>query len=475
MIRPHSIPDRRKAVALGLFVLSLAVGIQAREFETRRLSAPGADARHPAIGSTGLVAWQGHVAHADDSPLSRRTDVLRAPPGATRSDVFVWRDGNIRNITIEDPRIIGRSLRPRVYGDAVIFTAWFRDDAEPGYPFDLTIPPKTEEMLRLESEYPTLFDPPTPATRTAVEAVLASGDDGTPPDDRLDPVARDEPNASLQHQMWRGSGPGGDIVVYRADSGIQRITPGTRHFSNPVMSEHGIAFQVARGWPYGYEILFWKPGNNQLTQITTNYFYVLNPDIHEYDLVFQGWDGVDYEIFHYRFDTGELRQVTNNQFDDTHPVVWNGEIAWIAHPTVNPEIFHMREGRIRRLSEDSQDNSAPSIWQGRVVWQGYDDTDLEIYYFDGRRTIKLTSNTWDDIAPQIRDGLITWMSYVGNSAAQIMALDLSNNITVQLTETDWEDAHPRTANERIVWQSLTPDGAAVMIAEPKEPRTADIN
>ena len=62
------------------------------------------------------------------------------------------------------------------------------------------------------------------------------------------------------------------------------------------------------------------------------------------------------------------------------------------------------------------------------------------------------------------------MSYVDNSDAEIMALDLGDNITVQLTSNDWEDAEPRTASEKIVWYTLTPEGARVQIAEPDAPR-----
>jgi len=275
--------------------------------------------------------------------------------------------------------------------------------------------------------------------------------------------------------MWRGSGGAADIAVYRPDAGIERITPGTRHFCSPVISAAGIAFQCARGWPYGYEMLVWRPGATNLVQITTNYFYVLNPDVHGNELVFQGWDGDDYEIYLYRFDADKLEQLTNNQFDDVSPVVWEGRVAWVAHPTVTAEIFYMADGVIRKISEGTEDNTAPSIWGERVVWQGYDDTDLEIYYFNGRRTIKLTSNTWDDMAPKIRDGLIAWMSYVDNWDAEIMAFDLGDNVSVQLSNNEFEDSFPQTVSEKIVWQTIGIEGASIQLAEPKAPRAAPVD
>ena len=469
-----------KSFFLSLFLLGVATSNAfSRDFSVRTISEPGKDARNPSIGGSGLVAWQGFSDHLFEAPTSTRPDVLRPPAGSKRSDIFLWNDGAIRNVTVGESRIPSRSERPLVQGNSVFFTSWFRDDDRSGFSFDLVVPPKSAEMVRMETDYPDLFDPPIDAPKSALEALAAAEEEQTevpeePPPESSPALTGRTQEGNLQYQMWRGSGKAGDIAMFGENNQILRITPGTRHFGSPAASDAGVAFQVARGWPYGYEILIWKPGDAALTQLTTNYFYVLNPDVHDQELVYQAWDGNDFEIFRHRFDNGQTEQVTNNQFDDVSPVVWNGEIAWIAHPTVNPEVFHVREGLIRKISEGSEDNSSPSIWNGRVIWQGYDDTDLEIYYFDGRRTIKLTSNAWDDLAPRIRDGLIVWMSYVGNGGAEIMAIDLDDNIAVQLTENDWEDSFPKTAGERIVWQTLTPEGSSVSLAEPKSPRASPV-
>ena len=465
--RVQSIP----AAAVALLVLSVASTVLARDFEVKQISAEGMDARSPAISGTGLVAWHGHIDYTGEAPISARADVLRAPASARTTHIFTWKEGEINNITSGNEGISHRSERAVLHGNSVLFTAWYRNDAEKGYVLDLQVPEKTDEMRQMEMEYPTLFDPPRPAEKSSLEAELNKDEepDAEAAEDELD----DDPDK--QTQIWRGSGKFGDIALYGEDGKIQRITPGNRHYSNPVISEAGIAFQVARGWPYGYEIAVWKEGDTKLTQLTTNYYYVLNPQIHGQELVFQGWDGTDYEIFRYRFDTDELEQITDNAFDDTNPVVWDGEIAWVAYPAINAEIFHYRDGQIRKISENSDDNGHPSIWAGRVVWHGYEDLDSEIYYFNGRRTIKLTSNNWDDLYPVIRDGLIAWMSYVDNSDAEILCLDLGDNITTRLSENDWEDSFPRTAGERVVWQSLTPEGAVVMMAEPKAPRVNPVD
>lgn len=453
-----------------------------REFSVQTISSLQGNSRAPAIGETGLVAWQEFAIQEGGSPLSARSDVLKSPPTSRRIDIVIWREGQpAKNITKDDVRIVGRSERPQVFRDSVIFAADFIDHAgeiaflgetgQQGYPFELSLPPKDDRMRQMESEYPQLFDPPFSAPKSAVEAEAAANDETAPPTAEPEPLPEGVDQLrtnSYQRQNWRGSGKAADIAVYRPDTKIERLTPGTHHFGTPLMSEAGAAFLCARGWPYGHEILVWKSGATNLVQLTTNYFYALNPDIHGNELVFQGWDGDDYEIYCYHFDTGQLEQITNNQFDDTSPVVWNGEIAWIAHPTVTAEIFHRRDGVIRKISEGTQDNSAPSIWNGKVVWQGYDDTDLEIYYFDGRRTIKLTSNTWDDISPKIRDGLITWMSYVDNWDSEIMVIDLNDNIAVQLTDNELEDCFPQTADKKIVWQTIESTHSIVQLAVPND-------
>ena len=472
MIFPR-LPSASRQIALVLVGLLLCAGTAAaRDFSVRLLSDPQGNARQPTLSETGLVAWQGYTPYDSTAPLAARPDVLSSPPTTVRSDIYVWKDGQIQNVTGDDARITGRSQQPMAVGDSVLFLAWFKDDATGGYPLTFTPPMKTDEMKRMEADYPTLFDPPETALLSELQPESAGSN---APPDAASLAKTNAINDNTQRQMWRGSGKAGDVAMYRPGRGVERISPGTRHFCSPVMSENGVAFQCARGWPYGYEMIIWRPGATNLVQISTNYFYALNPDIHGNELVFQGWDGDDYEIYLYRFDTDTLEQITNNQFDDISPVVWDGRIAWIAHPTVTAEIFYRSEGVIRKISEGTTDNAAPSLWGDKVVWQGYDDTDLEIYYFNGRRTIKLTSNTWDDMNPKIRDGLIAWMSYVDNWDSEIMAFDLGDNIAVQLTNNEFEDSYPQTASERIVWQAIGSESSTIQMAEPQAPRQNPVN
>lgn len=436
----------------------LAVPASARDFSLTRLTTNGT-ARNPCVSSSGFVAWQQFSEDAYDS--------ISSP-----SDIVIWKDGTTKNITTEDSRISGRARRPSVGGDSLVFLA--PAPPEPGgRALTLAVPEKNQSMLDLEQEYPSLFEVP----ESANQAELAPD---TPAPEAAPAAAAAEPSEESEKARQNAQTTSGtkqdDVYWYNAANGVtERVTPGTLEFISPVVCESGIATLAARRWPYGYEMITWKPGSETLSQITTNYYYVLNPCASGHELVFQAWDGYDYEIYHFDFETSELKQITQNTFDDLNPVVADGQIAWVACPTVETEIFFYRDGSILKISSQSTANEFPSIWNGRVVWQGLDeDGDLEIYYFDGRRTVKLTSNAWDDIAPKIADGVIAWSAYVNNWDAEAMALDLSDNLAVQLTDNDYEDIAVQTAGEKVVWQTVTPEGTLIQLASPNAPRESPL-
>lgn len=425
-----------------------AVTAPARDFTVQTISSTNGQARLPDISSTGLVVWQQTAAEPDGT-------------GATPTDIFTWKDGNISNRTGDNTLSSGHSFRPVAFGDNILFSAVCVADEGQPIPFQLSIPQKTEAMAALEEDYPTLF-----GHAVAEAEPPAESEEQAAPSVRLI-------QATVEDIPATGQTP--DVLLATPDGSIRRITPGNHAYSFPVGSDAAIAFLCARTWPYGYDLVAWKTGDNNLIQITTNYFYVQNPDLHGTQLVFQAWDGHDYEIYLHDFETGETTAITQNNFDDMSPVVWDGIVAWVAYPTVNAEIFMWENGTISKISTGSTDNAAPSIWNGHIVWQGVDDDgDLEIFYYHNRRTIKLTSNAWDDIAPQIADGVIAWSSYIDNWDAEAVALDLSDNVLFRLTDNAYEDVNVRTAGERIVWQTISPEGSVVNLATPASPRENEI-
>lgn len=427
-----------------LVAAAAAPSVLARDFTVAALSPSNVQARIPVVSSTGLVAWQQTATERDDD-------------GSVTTDIYTWKDGTVVNRTGDDPLVSGHAFRPVVFGDNLLFSAVIPSSDSSGIPFQLAIPEKTEEMTALEDEYPSLF-----GNAVSAPAAPAEGD-------ASESAPADHAKTSDEDVPPTGQTP--DVVLCRPDGTLKRITPGNHAYSFPVGSDAAVAFLCARTWPYGYDLVAWKTGEDRLTQITTNYFYVQNPCIHGNQLVFQAWDGHDYEIYLHDFGTGETTAVTQNNFDDMSPVVWDGVVAWVAYPTVNAEIFLSENGVISKISTGSTENAAPAIWDGHVVWQGVDDDgDLEIFYYHNRRTIKLTSNTWDDLAPQVADGIIAWVSYIDNWDAEAVALDLSDNITFRLSDNSYEDINVRTAGEKVVWQTITPEGTVVNLATPSSPR-----
>ena len=442
----------RRGAFAAVFVLSAlaaAFSARGREFTVEILSDTNAICRWPAVSDTGVAAWVQYAGIQDKSDF-------------TRSDLYVRRPGaEPVNLTFDHAEFTGRVEFPVLVGDSVYFLGWFAPDAPEAPPFTFAAPPMTDEMQAMENEYPALF------FNADNNRVAAPGGDGGGEAAPADGEGAGEggegetpPNRDLQ--SFRGAS-----LVRWDGANFERLSPTGVSAYAPAAGTGGAAFQAARHWPYGYAVLAWTPAGG-LRQVTTNYFYALDARINGNDLVFQCWDGNDYEIFLHDLETGETRQLTNNTFDDVAPDVWDGQVVWVAYPVTTSEIFLWKDGVIKKISSGSTENAAPSIWNGHIVWQGVadDGKELDIFYFNGERTIKLTSNVWDDLGPVIRDNLVAWVSYVDMGDAEIMALDLRDNVPVQLTTDGEEDHSVSIGGERIVWQTDLGMASYVRMAVP---------
>jgi len=464
--------DRQRLFALVLAgLVSLPLAVLARPFDVRILSSTNTYHRSPVIAASGLIAWTQLSTLGDEAEgAASRTDVLISDNGAEPV-----------NITQDNLALGGRVSTPAPYGQSVAFAVQLAAETPGGPEFQLVMPELDEKMQQMDDDYPTLFGEPPPSSATIAQidadtpeaAAIPEGGAGTAEpelDENGNPVMK--PIAAPPRQNWRrGLGNALAIALYE-NGNTEILTPKNHGFSIPVLGEKNVAFLCARGWPYGYELVSYNREQKALTQVTTNFFYVANPVLSGHRLAFQGWDGNDYEIFVHDFDTGVTTQITENTFDDTDPALDGDTLGWIGHPLATAEIFmyDFESQTVRKLSDSSTTaNTHLSVWNGKAVWQAYDDegSDSEIYYFDGNRIIKLTSNIWDDTDPCIRDGVIAWVSYVDLGDAEIMALDLSDNIPVQITDNASDDLLPCTAKSMVVWQSDTDDGhSSICIATP---------
>lgn len=462
---------KRLTCALALFSLPV-VSSFAAEFAIRQIADEALMNREPTISDTGLAAWDAFTKTKEDA--------------APNSDIFAYYDGKARPITKSklDPGMT--NLRPIVQSNTVVWVGTFQ--GAPGavdWVLREVPSPTRDNPPEIRADYeaheapdgrqwftlPGTGEPPaeaatapagTNAPAADTHAAPAAAAPAAPPPS---PFIEPPPDTSKLADESRRT-PSGDteICLWRkGDSEIIRITRDSRDDLGPSVWGSLVAWQKAKGWPFGWEIMVWSDGVR--SQLTTNYYYDMAPKVYGSQVVWYGWDGHDFEIFLYDDKAKVTTQITSNQYDDVSPVIWDGVVAWEGYAGVDGDIFLWKDGQITKISESLEDDLNPRIWNGQVVWQGFDGDDFEIYLYNGTKTIKLTSNTHDDLNPDIADGLICWMGYHDNWDAEIFVWD-GTDVT-RLTENEFEDRDPRTAGRRVIWQQDQGEKSLIFLAEPK--------
>jgi len=442
-------------ISLLLITLFFA-GTAFSEFIVTNISDTALVNREPTVSDLGIVAWSAYS----------QTDA-----GELASDIVIYTSGVRRTITQAKPESYMANIRPVAQSNVVVWIATFK--GMPGKPDWILkdVPKDALPPLNLASTG-------GPSANVAADTNLpssATGTNATPVEIAPDAAAAAQAAALprgpavaeeiIEPDLSAGSPQGTtEICLWRGESGFDRITHDGRDDVGPSVWGSLIAWQKAKGWPFGWEIMIWSEGVQQ--QLTTNLYYDMGPKVQGQQLVWYGWDGHDFEIFLYDNAVGVTTQLTNNGYDDVSPSIWEGQVAWEAYPGADAEIFLWKDGKIRKISDNIEDDTNPKIWNGKVVWQGFDGDDFEIYLFDGSRTIKLTSNTYDDTNPDIRDNIICWTGYHDNWDAEIFVWD--GKEVSRLTANEVEDREPRTAGGRIVWQSDTGEKTQIYLAEPKQ-------
>jgi beta propeller repeat protein len=439
-------PMRSFRFLLPFFACLLPLAAGARTFSARCISPTNTFCRQPSVSATGAVAW-----------LQTAPD--EAHPGSTFVDMIYWKDGKATNLRAQGFACMPE--RPALYGDDMVFVGRASADQAGrklgGKTMEDDRPMLTDEQKKLTETVDDLF------TSSIGARGKAGGKDATLV--KAGPEASEHDAVATNKTESAASRGGSDIYLYSPANGLRGITAGQGDVFMPVAAEGGAAWQVARIWPYGYDIAVWKRSTDSLHLVTTNFYYMLSPSMQGNKVAFQGWDGFDYEIYLYDLDSGALSQLTDNTFDDVAPSVWGNQVAYVSYPSLTAEIFLWEDGNLRKLSSDTKDNASPHIWEGKVVWQGFDGEDTEIYLYDGEKTMKLSSNTWDDEKPVFADNVVAWISYVDGWDAEVMALDLADNITSTLSENNTEDVEVRTAGGKVVWQSNMRGASSIWLAE----------
>lgn len=435
---------------------------QALQFDVRQVSEESVISREPTIGDASLLAW-----------ISAYTNEM----AGGRSTLTVMNKG--QRLDVANPDGGGESFKPVAQSNALVWIGSFsnilgnltariaevpwRDEGgatELRATYDV-VPLDTNGRVGLVAS----------PTGIQFRAVSSTNSDG-----RIE-VTHIAEQITITNEVRRHPTGMDEVLFWTSTSGAQRLTHDIRNDLAPSVWDGQVVWQKAKGWPFGWEIFYWKDGVQK--QLTTNFYYDMAPRVHGSQVVWYGWDGHDFEIFLYDGQKDVIMQITSNRYDDVAPVLWNGNIAWEGYQAAEADIFLYHDGFdtngaaigkvITKISNNPEDDINPRLWDGKVVWQGFDGDDFEIYYYDGSQARKLTANNHDDTNPDLRDGLVVWQGYKDNWDAEIFAWDMATDPKgiFQVTENEEEDRDPRTAGRRVVWQQDTGAKSRVMLATPK--------
>jgi beta propeller repeat protein len=423
----------------------------AQDFIVRTVSAPEAINRDPVISETGMAAW-----------MYYGTNVIVS----SHSHIAIYNGTNRMDLTDGLTTTLYGAAKPSVHSNRVVFIANHSQRLDPTEVNWVLreVAVRDEGDIR---ELPAAYRATEEGGEQRLISVFGQMDSTN---EVVVPVTGLDTNAPRRH-------PSGESEIWSwrmGDEDIQRVTSDARNDYAPSLWGDTVAWQKAKGWPFGWEIMALVDGT--MMQLTTNYYYEMAPKVHGNKIVWYGWDGFDYEIFLFDSEKNETIQITSNRFDDVAPQVWGDVVVWEGYAGVEADVYIWKDGEIRQISTNIDDDLYPRIWNNKVVWQGFDGDDFEIYLYDidrGGDPIKITSNNYDDTNPEIHDNLIVWMGYHDNWDSEIFYADIRNLSSpgdiqvVRLTDREEDDRDPKTASRRIVWVSEVDGNTQIMLAEPR--------
>ncbi|MFH0909793.1 MAG: hypothetical protein V1929_13620 [bacterium] len=404
----------------------------AAEFDVKQLADPTVINRDPVISETGIAAW---------------IAVTTNEGAAGLSDLVIYRDGSSRTLTQTSHKEFSGSTKPVIHSNSIAWVAGFTDTGS-------DISWVLKEVIKRDEPVPEL---------TALYS--ANQDEGGNQWFEAMITGTNAAQTNTVEEVRRHPSGADEICLWQGEGEIRRITRDSRDDYAPSVWGNMVSWQIAKGWPFGWEIMLWDDGT--MKQLTTNYYYDMAPKVYGSQVTWYGWDGHDFEIFLYDKSSETTLQITSNQYDDVSPVIAEGIIAWEGYPSAEADIFIWKDGQIRKISDNIEDDFGPRVYGGKVVWQGFDGDDFEIYFYDGEKTVKLTSNLYDDTNPDIGSDFVCWMGYVDNWDAEIFVSD-TKGAPKQLTDNEDEDRDPHTAGHAVIWQVDHEGRSNIFLAEPKQ-------
>ena len=459
---------RHKTAPLALLPLlvTAAASTHAADYSITIIDDGERISRDPVISDGGMVAW---------------SSTLRDPQGTIKSDILVYIHGELKNLTADHPDQHSENIKPHVAGRYLAWVSSWSEPREGGASWNLrNVPDPHSPHRELNARYQVASAPDGAGGSLAVQSQVFK----MKTNEVITATTTNEEGAvltvpiqtnDLNEAVSRSPSGMNEICVWEEGSGpFTRISYDSRNDLAASAGSTGIvAYQKAKGYPFGWEIMIWQAGEQ--SQLTTNYYYDMAPRVCENLVVWYGWDGEDYEIYLYDHEAKTIEKITDNNFDDVSPEISGTTITWEGYPAVESDIYMWTrlESKVRKITDNPEDDINPRVWDDYIVWQSFDADDFEIwiYVVSTGTSQKLTNNGYDDVQPQIRDGVITWMGYHDNWDAEIFVGDLASGIDnikpAMLTDNEYEDRDPQTASGRIVWLMDEVQKTPLLLAEPR--------
>lgn len=411
----------------------------AKDYTVTQIADPKIVNRDPSISANGLAAWHGFEL-VDANSFGK--------------DIYMYRDGQMENLSRGKTESRSANINPVVRGERIVWTASYTN-----------LPSKSESDWMLKDVPVETADPDSPGKDLGGAMVLVNVREQT-----WEPIAQvrtnlDEAQIQMANNVRVESG-NNEILSWDENSGLKRVTRDGRNDLAPDFDGDLFAWQKAKGWPFGWEIMI--QNNGEIAQLTTNFYYDMGPRVDKTQITWYGWDGNDFEIYLHDVNREGITQITSNDYDDVAPVISEGNVAWMGYKKVEADIFLYDGTNITLISNNPDgDDINPSIHANNVVWQGFDGEDFEIYLYNGKMTVKLTDNLYDDSNPIIRDDTVVWMGYQDNWDPEIYTWLTKEQLMLQLTTNEVEDRAPQTAGGKIIWQTDDEAGSSIYLATPK--------
>jgi hypothetical protein len=414
--------------------------LSAAEYDITSIADEDIINRAPVLDAGDLMAWYAY----------RNID-----SGESSSDIYIHQAGSTKNLTETYGEPNDAHIQPEIGNGVIVWEAALGSlGAGEATWIMKEVPRKTNDPPELNANYRI------PRNLNSGQAIGGITNFIAPDSEN------NTTNATDDTDLQRGPSGNNEICMWTPAGGIERLTADSRNDLGPDCWGKLTAWQKARGWPFGWEIMVCE--EDFRNQLTTNYYYDMGAQVQGRQVTWYGWDGNDFEIFLYNQDDKTITQITSNQFDDVSPVIWENTLAWEGYPAVEGDIYMWTpDTGVQKISVNIEDDIHPCVWNNQIVWQGFDGDDFEIYLYNGERPVKLTNNIYDDLQPDIRDGIICWMGYHDNWDAEIFVLEEVGGKPQRLTDNEYEDRGPRTAGGRIIWQSEQEGQTMIYLAEPR--------